>query len=71
MNCLLNRDLEGASEFTSESWTDSNSGGTNETEPNESTDTGLLVAVIILAAIILLLFVGAGVAYLRYFRSVF
>jgi hypothetical protein len=69
MNCLLNRDLEGATEFTSESWTDSNSGGTYETKPNESRDTGLLVAVIVLAVIILLLL--GGVAYLSYFRSVF
>jgi hypothetical protein len=79
MNYLLNRDLEGVTEFTSESCTDSNGCVTDETngcvtvetKPNESSDTGLLVAVIVLAVIILLLFVGAGVAYLRYVRSVF
>jgi hypothetical protein len=113
MKYLLNRDLEGATDFTSESWTDSNSCATYETEPtdftsesstpsnscttceteptaftsesstpsnscttcetepNQSSDTGLLIAVIVLAVIILLLVGGAGVAYLRYVRSVF
>jgi hypothetical protein len=67
MNCLLNRDLEEATDFTSASWT----GVEHETKPNKSTDTGLLAAVIVLAVIILLMLGGAGVAYLRYFRSVF
>ena len=101
MKCLLNRDLEGATDFTSESWTDSNSCTTSwtdcnscttswtdsnssttswtdsnssttyEIEPNQCSNTGLLVAVIILAVILLLLVGGAGVAYLRYVRSVF
>jgi len=66
MKYLLNSGLGG--EFTSESWTASNS---YETEPNQSGDTGLLIAVIILAAIILVLLGGAGVAYLYYVRSVF
>jgi hypothetical protein len=63
MKCLLNRDLEGATNFTSESW--------SVTELNQSSNTGLLIAVIILAVILLLLLVGAGVAYLHYVRSVF
>jgi len=71
MNCLFNRNLEEATEFTSESWTDSNSGATYEIKPNQSSDTGLLVAVIVLAVIILVLLGGAGVAYLLYVRSVF
>jgi len=66
MKYLLNSDLGGA--FKSESWTASYM---NETEPNQSGDTSLLIAVIILAAIILVLLGGAGVAYLYYVRSVF
>jgi len=66
MKYLLNRKL--GEEFSSESWSASN---TNVVKPDEVSDTGLLIAVIILAAIILLLLCGAGVAYLRYVRSVF
>jgi hypothetical protein len=66
MKCLLNRGLEGATNFTSESWTASNSNATYE-----SIDTGLLATVIVLAVIILLLLGGAGIVYLRYVRSVF
>jgi len=71
MKCLLNRVLEGATDFTSESWNSSNSCATCVTEPNQSGDTGLLIAVIILAVILFLLLVGASVVYLRYVRSVF
>ena len=71
MKCLLNRDLGNATDFTSESWHASNSYANNETEPNQSSDTGLLIAVVVLAVIILVLLVGAGVGYLRYVRSVF
>jgi hypothetical protein len=63
MKCLLNRILEGETDFTSESW--------NYDDKYESSDTGLLIGVIILAVIILLLLGGAGVAYLLYARSVF
>jgi len=62
MKCLLNRALEGTTDFSSESWTASN---------NASSDTSLLIPVIVLAVIILLLLGGAGFAYLRYIRSVF
>lgn len=53
--------LEGETDFTSESW--------NYDDKYESSDTGLLIGVIILAVIILLLLGGAGVAYLLYARS--
>jgi hypothetical protein len=71
MKCLLNRDLEGATDFTSESWNSSNSCTTNVTELYECGDTGLLIAFIILAVILFLLLVGVAVVYLRYVRSVF
>jgi hypothetical protein len=64
MKCLLNRGLEGVADFTLESWTD-------RSNSSASTDTGLLIAVIVLAVIILLLLGSAGVAYLLYIRSVF
>lgn len=68
MKYLLNRELGEA--FLSEFWDPCN---TNQpaTQAIESGDSGLLIAVIILAVIILLLFCGAGVAYVRYVRSVF
>ena len=75
MKYLFNRDL--GETFPSEPWTTNN---TNVEEPNEScdssdssdsSDSGLLIAVIVLAAVMLLLICGAGVAYLRYVRSVF
>jgi hypothetical protein len=66
MKFLLNRRLEGRTNFTSVSWSASSSN--NKYEGN---DTALLITVIVLAVIILLLLGGAGVAYLLYIRSVF
>jgi len=72
MKYLLNSELGEA--FLSKIWIACNTiQPTNQpaTQAIESGDSGLLIAVIILAVIILLLFCGAGVAYVRYVRSVF
>jgi hypothetical protein len=66
MKCLLNRKLdEVQSDFESESW------AAIHGSTGESSDTGMLIAVIVLAVVILLLLVGVGVVYLLYNRSVF
>jgi hypothetical protein len=64
IKCLSNRQLEGQTEFRTESWT----GSSNNSDG--SSDGGLLIAVIVLSVSLVLLLGGVTVAYLLYVRSV-